>query len=190
MIQINLLPIRDIQRRAKAKKEMGAGGLILALFLVLLAVVGIILASSVKNLETELRSAQEERRGYDSKLKEIDDMKKQKELLQQRIAVIEKLKQDSSTTVHVLDDVATRTPPDRIWLTDINKSGSSVQIVGMSLDNQTVAKYMLDLGDSPYISSVSLVNSSTRSYADRELKAFTLNTSVTVPPREQPATQQ
>lgn len=184
MIQINLLPVRELKRRAKAKKELALGALIVVAFLTLLALFGIILATNVKNLQAELAVAQKEKKSYDAKLKELDALEKKIQLVKKRIEVIEHLEKSSPTAVHVLDDVASRTPPDRIWLTSVNKSGSSVQIAGMSLDNQTVAKYMLDLEDSPYLSNVSLRNSNTKKYAERELKAFTLRSSVTIPKDE------
>lgn len=186
MIQINLLPIRELQRRAKAKRELALAGLIVGAFLALLALFGIFLATSVKNLQSELATVQAEKRTYDAKLKELDALEKEKELVLKRIEIIEQLEAASPTAVHVLDEVASRTPPDRIWLTDVSKSGSSVQISGMSLDNQTVAKYMLDLEDSPYLSGVSLGKSDTRKYADRELKAFNLRSSVVVPQPDKP----
>lgn len=189
MIQINLLPIRDIKRRAKAKKELTLACLCVAGFLTLLALVGIWLTMGVKNLQSELSAVQKEKRQYDAKLKEIEELEKQKKELEKNIAIIKELEALAPTTVHVLDDVASRTPPDRIWLSDINKSGSQVVIAGMSLDNQTVAKYMLDLEDSPYISNLVLVKSDTKTYADRELKNFTLRTSVTVPQKEQQVAQ-
>lgn len=189
MIEINLLPIRDIKRRAKAKKELALGGLIVAAFLALLALFGIVLVSTVKNLQAELAAVQNEKRQYDTQLKEIKELEQRKENLLRMISVIEQLEKASPLAVHVLDEVASRTPPDRIWLTDVSKSGSQMQIGGMSLDNQTVAKYMLDLEDSPYMSGLSLVKSDTRSYADRELKAFNLRSSIAVPASEN-ATEQ
>ena len=184
MIQINLLPVRELKRRAKAKKELALAGLIVAAFLTLLALFGIILATNVKNLRSELATVQKEKKSYDAKLKELNELEKKIELVKKRIEVIEHLEKSSPTAVHVLDDVASRTPPDRIWLTSVNKSGNQVQIAGMSLDNQTVAKYMLDLEDSPYMANLALVKSDTKKYAERELKAFTLRSSVTVPKDE------
>lgn len=181
MIQINLLPIRELKRRAKAKKELVLAGLIVGAFLALLALFGIFLVTSVKNLQAELATVKKEKQSYDAKLKDLEKLEKEKEDVLKRISIIEQLEAAGPTTVHVLDDVASRTPPDRIWLTDVNKTGSSVQVNGMSLDNQTVAKYMLDLEDSPYMSNLTLVKTDTKKYAERELKAFSLRSSITVP---------
>lgn len=186
MIQINLLPIRELQRRAKAKRELALAGLIVAAFLALLALFGIFLTTSVNSLKAELATVQKEKKTYDAKLKELAALEKEKEEVLKRIAIIEQLEAASPVAVHVLDEVASRTPPDRIWLTSINKAGRSVQIGGMSLDNQTVAKYMLDLEDSPYLSGVTLGKSDTKKYAERELKAFTLRSSVVVPKADKP----
>ena len=86
----------------------------------------------------------------------------------------------------MLDDVASRTPSDRIWLTDLAQTGNQVQIGGMSLDNQTIAKYMVDLEGSSFMENMVLVKSDMKKYADRDLKAFTITSSVVTPePKEQ-----
>ncbi|NQS71928.1 MAG: PilN domain-containing protein [Desulfobulbaceae bacterium] len=102
-----------------------------------------------------------------------------------RIGVIEQLKSSSTMTVHVLDDVATRTPPDRIWLTDFSQSGNQVQLGGISLDNQTVAKYMVDLEGSPFMHNLVLIKSDMKKYADRDLKAFIITSSMVNPGQQE-----
>ena len=102
------------------------------------------------------------------RLAEIDKLEKEKELLVARIGVINKLKQTSYVTVHVMDEVANLTPPDRMWLTDVSQNNSQVQISGMSLDNQTVAKYMVDLEGSNYLNNLVLIKSNLEQYADHD----------------------
>lgn len=186
MIRINLLPVRDIKRRNKAKRELFAAGWAVALVLALLAAAGMWKITTVKNLQSELADLQAKKKQHDARLKEIENLEKEKELLLTRIGVIEQLKQSSTVTVHVLDDVAARTPPDRIWLTDLAQTGNRVQIGGMSLDNQTVAKYMVDLEGSSFLQNLVLVKSDMKKYADRDLKAFTITSSIAVPEKQDP----
>ena len=182
MIQINLLPIREIKRRNKAKKELFLALLGFCLFLAVLALIAIAQAIQIKGLRADLEDRRREKAKYDQQLKEIDALEAEKRLLQTRIQVIEKLKAVSGVAVHVMDDVANRTPPDRMWITKMSQRGnSSLQLTGMSQDNQTVARYMQDLESSAYLGNVVLVKSDTKKYAGRDLKEFTLRTSIKVP---------
>ncbi|MDO5674597.1 MAG: PilN domain-containing protein [bacterium] len=192
MIRINLLPVREIKRRNKAKKELTLAATGVALLVALLVVFGSYKIMTVKGLQSDLADLQNKKKQYDTRLQEIKKLEEEKELLLTRIGVIEQLKNSASLTVHVLDDVAGRTPSDRIWLTDLSQSGNQVQLGGMSLDNQTIAKYMVDLEGSSYMENLVLVKSDMKKYADRDLKAFTITSSITTPElnEQTPATPQ
>lgn len=185
MIRINLLPVQEIRRRNKAKKELTTAALAVGLFVVLLAAFGVYKVMTVKGLQSELTDLQNKKKQYDARLQEIKKLEEEKALLLTRIGLIEQLKKSASLTVHVLDDVASRTPSDRIWLTDLAQTGNQVQIGGMSLDNQTIAKYMIDLEGSSYMENMVLVKSDMKKYADRDLKAFTITSSVVTPESEE-----
>lgn len=184
MIRINLLPVREIKRRNKAKKELTIAALLVALFIALLTAFSVYQIMVVKGLKSDLTDLQAKKSQHDARLKEIKKLEEEKALLLTRIGVIEQLKKSASVTVHVLDDVALRTPSDRIWLTDLSQNGNQIQVNGMSLDNQTVAKYMVDLEGSPYMENLVLVKSDMKKYADRDLKAFTITSSIVVPEQQ------
>ena len=184
MIRINLLPVREIKRRNKAKKELTIAALLVALFIAFLTAFSVYQIMVVKGLKSDLTDLQAQKSQHDARLKEIKKLEEEKALLLTRIGVIEQLKKSASVTVHVLDDVALRTPSDRIWLTDLSQNGNQIQVDGMSLDNQTVAKYMVDLEGSPYMENLVLVKSDMKKYADRDLKAFTITSSIVVPEQQ------
>ena len=83
-----------------------------------------------------------------------------------------------------MDEVASLTPPQRMWLTKLNQTGAGLKLSGMALDNQTVAKYMDDLENSQYIQNVSLVSASMEKFAERDLKLFSISCSVGMPNSE------
>lgn len=192
MIRINLLPVEEIKRRNKDKKELTAAICAVGLFLVVLTLVGAMKVMAIKGLKSDLTDLQGKQNQFNMRLKEIKKLEEEKELLLIRIGVIEQLKSSSTMTVHVLDDVATRTPPDRIWLTDLSQSGNQVQLGGISLDNQTVAKYMVDLEGSPFMHNLVLIKSDMKKYANRDLKAFIITSSMVNPGQQEqdPASSQ
>ncbi len=101
--------------------------------------------------------------------------------MQSKIAVINELQKTKAITVHILDEFAKLTPSKRMWLTSLDQNEMSVNISGMALDNQTIAKYMETLRTSDYVSNVNLLNTSLAAFAGRNLKSFTLSCSIVLP---------
>ncbi len=187
MVYINLLPVRDIRRRARARAQLLTGLILFLLLLVALAATGLWQAGRIRQAESELNKLRQEKEHYSQIIRQIKKMEKEKDLLEKKISVIKKLKKSSSLTVHVLDEIANRTPSERMWLTELSQEGSKLQITGMALDNRTIANYMENLKNSPYIETVNLASSAQKTYAGRNLKAFSLSCSITVPDEEEKA---
>ena len=181
MIHINLLPIREIKRRNRAIRQIVFSAAALLFFLTMLASFAFYQANYASNLQKESDRLQSEIQQYTKILNEIKKIEGEKKVLLTRIAIINQLKQSSSLTVHVLDEIATITPPHRMWLTKLQQSGSELKLSGMALDDQTVAKYMDDVGNSPYMQNVILASASMEKYAERNLKLFSISCTVGVP---------
>jgi type IV pilus assembly protein PilN len=184
MIKINLLPVRDIKRRIKAKKEIFLALAAFLTFIVFLVLLTLFRINTINDLQEENRNLQREKDQYTHILNQIKKLEADKKIVETRIQVIEQLKQSSSLTVRVMDEVARMTPPQRMWLTGLSQTGSALRITGMALDNQTVAKYMDDLNSSPLISNVVLANSSLQKFAERDLIQFSISSSVSIPDDE------
>ena len=181
MIHINLLPVREIKRRNRAIRQIAASSVAFLFFLAMLASFAIYQANYASNLQKESDRLQAETQQYAKILAEIKKIEADKKVLLTRIGVINKLKESSSLTVHVLDEIATITPPHRMWLTKLQQAGSDLKLSGMALDDQTVAKYMDDVGSSPYMQNVILASASMEKYAERNLKLFSISCTVGVP---------
>jgi type IV pilus assembly protein PilN len=181
MIRINLLPIRQLKKKQRVQNE--ALAFIASLF-VLMAVIGLValgISSKIGGLQTDITALQQKRASYEPILKKIDKLKKDKEILEAKVQTIKKLKQASTVPVRVLDEVANRTPTDRMWLKTFQQSGSSLRVDGVALDNEVVAQFMTDMNNSPYFANADLVSASQTVVAKTKLKAFTLNFQITLP---------
>lgn len=181
MVHINLLPVRQIKEKAAAKQQLTTTFLCFVLLLAALGVVGFFQASKATTLQNDIATLKQEKQRHAATLKLIKKLEKDKALIEKRIAIIKQLKKSSSLTVHILDETSNITPADRMWLTSLTQSGGSLTLAGIALDNRTIAKYMEDLKASPYITNVNLASSSLKSYAGRNLKAFSLSCSIAVP---------
>ena len=184
MVRINLLPVREIKRRAQAKQQITFFAFGFILLLILLGAFGFQQSSKAGQLQQEYSKIKRDKQRYTKTLNKIKKLETDKKLLENRIAVIHKLQAQSSLTVHILDEVARILPSKRMWLTSLSQTGNDLQIAGMALDNRTIAKYMEDLKQSPFIQNVNLANSSLQAFAGRNLKSFSLSCTIGVPVKE------
>lgn len=157
------------------------------LIVALLAAVGVLQAMNIKVLKENVASLNQEKDSYSPILKKIAKLKKARIELERKTGVINKLKADSSLTVRVIDEVASRVDENRVWLNALNQQGSTLRLTGIALDNQTVAQFMDKLKDSPFVRSVTLTSSSLKKVSGRDLKAFSLYCNVAQPVLKEPA---
>ncbi len=186
MLKINLLPVRQLKRKAKARKELASIFLFFLLLLSMLATVGFIQAQKVSSLQTEIAQLTTEKNSYSKTLREIDKLKKDRIELDRKTGIINKLKTDSSLTVRVVDEVANRIDNQRMWLTQLHQQSSSLRLSGIALDNQTVAQFMDSLKSSPFVNNVTLTNSSLKIISGKNLKSFALTCRVAQPAPAEP----
>ncbi len=194
MLRINLLPVRQLKKRAKARNQLLLFLLIFLVVLALLGVTGGLLAAKVTSLNEDIVAKTEEKKSFDKVVQEIADLEKKRLDLNNKIKIINQLKTDSSLTVHTLDDVAKIIDNKRMWITSFKQNGGSLALSGYALDNKTIAEFMDNLQlDSAYINNVNLSNTSLKNVSGNSLKSFSISASVSspAPPQEkQPETTQ
>jgi len=182
MLRINLLPIRQLKKRVKARNQIIGAFVVFCCVLALLAFVGAIQASRISGLNQEISVKTKEKTSFNKVIRELADLEKKRLDLNNKIKIINKLKTDSSLTVHILDEVANLIDNNRMWLTAFSQNGNQLVLSGYALDNQTVAQFMDELKfKSAYINAVSLSNSSLSKVSGKELKSFSLTCSVSAP---------
>jgi type IV pilus assembly protein PilN len=181
MLRINLLPVKKIKQRAEARRQLKFFGISFAALLAVLVFVILYLTGQVNGLNAEIATLDQKKTKLAEISKQIEELKKNKEMIEKQTELVKQLKKNSALTAHVLNEVANLTPNERMWLTALDQSGSTMKLTGTALDNQTVAEYLKKLEDSQYISSVSLTSSSLAKYAGRNLKNFVLSCTVAMP---------
>ena len=185
MITINLLPTRQIKKRLRLRNEFFAflaavGGVCL-----LIGGVGLTQTQTITNLHKNISDLSKERDSYQLVLKKIEAIRKQTAELEAKLVVIDKLKMNSQITVRMLDEIATLTPGNRMWLQSLQLSSAVVKLSGIALDNSIIAQYMKDLSGSLFFADPELANSSETKIAGKKLKSFALT--INVKPLTSPA---
>lgn len=188
MLRINLLPIRQLQKRAAAVNRLVLSVLSICGLILILVGISTIQSSIANNIRSDITTLNSIKKKNAPILAEIKSLEKKKKELQRRISVIEKLKKSSSLTVRIMDQVADLVDNERMWITSFQQRGGSLSLQGIALDNRSIADFMKALEKSPYINSqsVNLANSTLRRVANRSLKSFLLSCSVRLPQDEQP----
>ncbi|HEY9540578.1 MAG TPA: PilN domain-containing protein [Luteimonas sp.] len=155
MARINLLPWRA-ERRKQRQKEFGV-------MLAFAALAGLALWFLVNSYYNGQISGQEERNAYlqtqisqvDTKIKEIEELDRQKSRLLARKEVIEQLQANRSQMVHLFDSLV-RTIPDGVVLTSIKQEGEKLTLEGRSQSNARVSTYMRNLEGSGWMTTPEL----------------------------------
>ncbi len=181
MLRINLLPIRQLKKRAKARNQIISFITLFIFFLLILGGVGFLRAAKINNIESSITKLKQEQKKYAPILAEMKQLEKTKKALENKIKIIKKLKSDSAITVHILDEVAKKVDSKRMWLKSLKQTGGSLNLSGVALDNRTVAQFMDALKSSPYISVVNLSNATLTKVSGRNLKSFSLTCSIVNP---------
>jgi type IV pilus assembly protein PilN len=183
MIRINLLPVREERRKASSRQ--------LALVLVA-AVVGSVLLSGalhwkvrhdISSAREMAQTTQQEIDRFGPQLKQVEEFKKTKAEIEQKLDVIQGLNEARSGPVHMLDELATHTP-ERIWISKISVHGGRLNMEGMSLDNELVALFLTALEESPYFKDVELVETQAKEKDGFRLNAFEVSGVMTAPGAE------
>ncbi len=184
MLRINLLPIRQLKKRAKARNQIISFITLLTFLGLILGAVGLLQVTRIKSIKASIVKLQQEKQRYAPILAEIKRLEKAKKNLENKIGIIKKLKRDSSKTVHILDEVAKKVDSKRMWLKSLKQQGTSLSLNGVALDNRTIAQFMDSLKESPYISGVNLSTASLAKVSGRDLKSFNLACSTIVPEKD------
>ena len=182
MLRINLLPVRQIKKRAKARNQLIAMIAAFCCLLVFLGLIGVLQSGMINSLNDQIARLNKQKDEFKPILAQIETMKKQKEELERKTAIINKLRAESSLTVRLLDDVARNVDNKRLWLDSLSQQGPTLSLTGVALDNETVAQFMDKLKSSEFIVDVNLANSSLKVIAGRNLKSFVMTCTTSAQP--------
>ena len=190
MLRINLLPIRQLKKRLKARNQMIGFAMVFIAVLVIMFFVNLLQTGKVENVQAAIAQLQNEERRLAPIIKEVEQLERQQKDLQRKIDVIKSLREESSLTVHVMDEVANLIDNDRMWLESFSQQGSSLQLQGTALDNETIAQFMEILKTSEYIQSVTLSSSTLKKVGNRDFKSYGLSCTVGFPAKEEKESSQ
>jgi type IV pilus assembly protein PilN len=155
MIKINLLPVREERRRMGARQEQMFFVLIL-----ILVFIGVFYWHSstnkkIKRLRSQITQVENDINRLNKIVKEVEQFKKDKKILEGKIEVIDKLKQGRQVQVHYLDEL-NKALPSQIWVNYYQQNGETLILRGNSLSTDGIAGFMRNLEASAYFKDIRL----------------------------------
>jgi type IV pilus assembly protein PilN len=189
MVRINLLPVRVSRKKEKGKQELW---LFVALAVLGLVVNGLWSKDRNAELATHTRKLAKTRadiEALDRIIGEVKSIRAQQQAVQEKLDVLEKLKQGRAGPVRMLDELASLTPK-RVWLRRFAQKGAAVTFDGSAVTIDDVSSFMTALKQSEHFRSVELKHTETKAAAAGAARTvdFTIETTVEYgPPAAAPA---
>jgi type IV pilus assembly protein PilN len=173
MIRINLLPVREAKKKADLRQQLMMIGMSAGVSLVLAVGVHQVVRSQISGARSRVASLSQQLEQFKPQQAQVDAFKAKKADIEQKLAVIERLERSRSGPVHILDELASRTP-ERLWLTLMKAENGMIQLEGMSLDNELVALFLTSLNDSKYFANVELKSTELETVDSLKLNTFSI----------------
>ena len=178
MPQINLLPWRDEQRKRREKE-----------FIITAVIAALLMGGVVLGVDLHYKSRIEyqnkrnglietEIAGLDKKIKEIENLKKERDRLIARTQVIQNLQAGRPEIVHVFEQLVT-TLPNGVYYTKVAQKGRTLNLQGVAQSNARVSSLMRSLDASESFENPSLVEIKANPQKETavRLSTFSLNVS-------------
>lgn len=183
MIRINLLPHRELKRKARQQQFSMLAGLT--------AVVGLLIAWGVHELILGEIDHQNGRNQYlkdeiavlDREIGEIKSIREKIQEMLTRKGIVESLQGDRIKVVHMLDEVA-RGIPEGVYLKSFKQTDKHLHLAGFAQSNTWVSTLMRNLDASPWMESPLLVEIKAATENGIRRNEFNLNVRLTNLPEQ------
>ncbi|RLA86004.1 MAG: hypothetical protein DRG31_01470 [Deltaproteobacteria bacterium] len=173
MIEVNLLPLKEVRRKEAKRFQVSVSILLVVLVLLLIFYLKWSAIQREKELDRRISEIKVEIARLDKIVKEIEEIKSKKELLRKRLDVAERLERGRLVSAMLMDDLSHRLP-EKLWLEKLEKRGSTIRVSGIALDDETIADFMIALKGSPYVKKVELGAIKKREVGGVGLREFSL----------------
>jgi type IV pilus assembly protein PilN len=177
MIRINLLPVRAEKKRETVRRQLVLGVAVILVLCTGIAAVHLMLRSDIKDLHGRIAQRRAEISRLQAIIGEVREFRKKKRDLEEKIEIIAQLEARQRGPVRVLDELA-RIVPKEIWIEKLKDTGGVFSLEGYAIDNQTIARFMTSMEESPWFQGVRLEVTKQVTKSGVNLKSFSIRASV------------
>jgi type IV pilus assembly protein PilN len=186
MIRINLLPHREIRRKAQQQQFFIALGLVVALGALIWFGGHTLLTEKFEDQVNRNKYLTEEIAKLDKQIAEINQLKEQTAALLARKQVVETLQGNRAETVMLLEQLV-RQLPDGMYLKSVKQTGQRVAISGSAQSQARVSTLIRNIESSQKLGNPGLVEIRAVAQGASRSNEFSMNVSILKPkPEEAP----
>jgi len=186
MIRVNLLPeerkTRTTTKAQKVRRDIPYTWIAIGLVVALIVCAGLgfyhvyAVIDPAETVQNQIDMINREIKTLKLDVAKVEKVKAQRNELNNKLAIIDKLKTAQTGPVHLLDQLA-NSMPNRVWITKMTETGSQMVIDGKALEHSAISRFMQNLEKSPLFQGVELTTAVTDGKGGRgeETKTFHLS---------------
>jgi len=178
MMRINLLPHRELKRKARMQQIAALTGITVVLGAIVVGVVHLAIIGQIEYQNGRNKYMQDQIVILDKQIEEIKKIKEQTQALLARKKVVETLQGNRSEVVHLLDQLV-RLLPDGVYIKSIKQTGQNISLTGYAQSSARVSTLMRNLESSPWLESPALGQISAATVNNARLNEFSLIVKIT-----------
>ncbi len=175
MIRINLLPYRAARTKENIRRQVSIFILSFILLIVVLVGYQMHLKAKTNRLSERLEGIKKEVAIYEEKARQVEEFKNKLAMLEKQIEIVKQLKSRREEPPKLLSKMTEVVVPGRMQLTKFSAGKDSVSLIGIALDNETIALFMTRLERSGLFSAVNLASAKQTSSGGIVMKEFNIN---------------
>lgn len=169
MIRINLLPSKEAEIALGRRNQLSMVVLGCTVMILIMLVPFLTQHRRIGRLNRDLVETQRQLDRYNEQVKEVEQLDQLKADLETKLQIIAELNEKRVGPQRVLADLSVAAP-EKLWLVEFTEVGANAKLVGLALDNETIADFMRLLQSSPYFFAVDLEE--TTESKEKELAGF------------------
>ncbi|HYA15486.1 MAG TPA: PilN domain-containing protein [Syntrophales bacterium] len=174
MIRINLLPYKEKVKREDLTRQIVVIAIIFIFFILAIGSFQLYLSMRIDSLDKNIKAKKEILERLDKVVVDIEMYKKDKVLLEKKLAIINNLEENRLAPVRMLDELTTLVPTNDIWLEKLSEKGIDTTFEGMARNNIAVAHFMKNLAGATFVKSVDLISTKEKEVSGNKLQQFVI----------------
>ena len=177
MPYINLMPWRETARKERQQQFLAILGALAGLVVFLVFLLNMYYSERLEGQEYRNNYLRSEISILDQRIREIRNLNKTKDDLNQRIELIELLQESRNLGTQIFNEIA-RVVPAGIFLTKVEKKGTGLSIKGKSESNNRLSNMMREIERSELLDDADLDSITSAERDDTLLSDFSMTIAV------------
>ena len=146
MPRINLLPIKAAKRNKSVRQELVVVVLICVGVFVGLKMWSDSVAEEIRTTRTKVSKIKKDIKSLSKEAERVEELESKAEVLEDKLAVIEKLKRQKVGPAVLMHDLATiLTELNKVWLTSIREADGQLVFEGGAMDHEDISEFQMGL---------------------------------------------